>query len=87
MAKMVKVSVSVDKDTLRLAKARARDEGVSLSALMTRGLQQELDAQARLDAALELYGADGWPTADERRAIVESWAKPAAKQRGKRKAA
>jgi len=84
---MVKVSVSVDKEKLRLAKAQAKKEGVSLSALLTRGLQHELDARARLDSALELYGPEGWPTADERRVIVESWATRTTKQKVKRKAA
>jgi hypothetical protein len=93
IARMVKISVSVDKEKLRLAKALAKAEGVSLSALLTRGLQYELDARARLAAALELYGPDGWPTSDERPKIIESWAAPtkrAAKEnsrRGKRKAA
>ncbi len=87
MAKMVKVSVSVDKEKLRLAKARAKAEGVSLSALLTRGLQHELEACARLDAALDLYGHDGWPTREERRKIVESWTTCGSKQRVRRRAA
>jgi hypothetical protein len=87
MAKMVKISVSVDKEKLRSAKAQAKAEGVSLSALLTRGLQRELDARARLEAALELYGPDGWPGPDERRKIVESWTARPTKTRPKRKAA
>ena len=84
---MVKVSVSVDKEQLRRAKAQAKQEGVSLSAVLCRGLEHVLDARARLEAAMELYGPDGWPTADERRRIVESWIartiKPRTKRRGK----
>jgi hypothetical protein len=87
MGKMVKVSVSVDRDKLRLAKAQAKEEGVSVSALLTRGLQHELDARARLAAGLELYGAEGWPTAEERRKLVESWGVRRPKPRAKRKAA
>ena len=89
MAKMVKVSVSVDAAKLRLARAQAKAEGVSLSAILTRGLQHELDARARLEAALSLYGVAGWPTAEERRKVIEAWTKPKAKarQRGRRKAA
>ena len=94
MARMVKISVSVDKDKLNLAKAQANDEGVSLSSLLARGLQHELDARARLEAALELYGPDGWPTPEERRAIVDAWAVPAPRpvvraprRRSKRRAA
>jgi hypothetical protein len=86
MAKMVKISVSVDKDKLRLAKTQAKEEGVSLSALITRGLGHELEARARLQAALELYGSEGWPSEDERRAVLESWTRrrPAKKERSKR---
>jgi hypothetical protein len=87
MAQMVKISVSVDKDKLRLAKAQAKDEGVSLSSLLARGLQHELDARARLQAALELYGPDGWPTPEERRRVVDSWTTRAPKRRAKRRAA
>jgi sarcosine oxidase gamma subunit len=91
MAKVVKVSVSVDAEKLRLAKARARMEGVSLSAILTRGLQHELDACARLDAALALYGPDEWLSADDRRMVIESrttrTTTPTPKRRTKRKAA
>lgn len=81
---MVKVSVSVDKEKLRRAQAQAKEEGVSLSAVLSRGLEQVLDARARLGAALELYGRDGWPTADQRRKIIESWIAPAVRPRAKR---
>lgn len=87
MANMVKISVSVDKERLRLARAQAKEEGVSLSALLTRGLQHELDARARLEAALELYGPEGWPTREERRKIVDEWTTRPAKTRVKHKAA
>jgi hypothetical protein len=87
MAKMVKVSVSVDKEKLRVAKAHAKAEGVSLSALLTRGLQVELDARVRLAAALELYGPDGWPTNEEREALVASWTSRTIKPRARRRAA
>lgn len=87
MAKMVKISVSVDRDKVRLAKARAKEEGVSLSAFLARGLQHELDACARLEAALELYGRDGWPSAEERRKVVESWTTRTSKPRVKPRAA
>ena len=87
MTKMVKVSVSVDKDKLRIAKAHAKAEGVSLSALLTRGLQVELDARARLAAALELYGPDGWPTDEERETLVASWSSRTTKPRVRRRAA
>lgn len=81
---MVKVSVSLDKEKLRRAKAQAKEQGVSLSAILSRGLEQVLDARARLEAAVELYGPDGWPTPDERREIVESWSARAIKPRPKR---
>ena len=84
MAKMVKVSVSVDKEKLRRAQAQAKEEGVSLSAVLSRGLEHVLDARARLEAALDLYGPDGWPTDDERRKIVESWTARAIRPRTKR---
>ena len=84
---MVKVSVSVDKEQLRLAKAQARAEGLSVSAILTRGLERELDARARLEAALELYGPEGWPTPAERGKLVASWKTPTTKRRSKPKAA
>ncbi len=84
MAKMVKISVSIDKEKLRRAKAQAKEEGLSLSAVLSRGLEQVLDARARLDAALELYGPEGWPTAEERRAVVESWSLRTIKARARR---
>jgi hypothetical protein len=81
---MVKVSVSLDKEKLRRAKAQAKEQGVSLSAVLSRGLEQVLDARARLEAAVELYGADGWPTPEERREIVASWSARSTKPRAKR---
>ncbi|MBA3376996.1 MAG: hypothetical protein H0U00_14495 [Actinobacteria bacterium] len=87
MARMVKVSVSVEKEKLRLAQEQAKREGVSLSAIVTRGLQHELDARARLEAALELYGPDGWPTPEERRKVIASWTTQKTKPRVKRTAA
>ena len=84
---MVKISVSVDKEKLRIAKAYAKAEGVSLSALLTRGLQHELEARARLAAALELYGPEGWPTAEARRKIVEHWSARTKGTRSKGRAA
>lgn len=71
MAQRVKISVREAK--LRLVKAQAKDDGVSLSSLLARGLQHDLEARARLEADLELYGQDGWPTAEERRASIDSW--------------
>ena len=84
---MVKISVSVDREKLRLAKVQAKKQGVSVSALLSRGLQHELDALARLEAAVELYGPDGWPTPEERRKLVESWTTRTIKPRVKRSAA
>lgn len=84
---MVKISVSVDKDKLRLAKAQAKEEGVSLSALLTRGLDRELDARERLEAGLELYGADGWPSREERHKLIEQWTTRSTKPRTKPSAA
>ena len=87
MLRMVKVSVSVDREKLRLAKALAKEEGVSLSAILARGLQHELEARARLEAALELYGPDGWPTEEERGKLVQSWTRRSPKPRARRAAA
>jgi hypothetical protein len=87
MARMVKTSVSVDAEMLRLAKAHAEEEGVSLSAFLMRGLQREIDARARLEAALRLYGQEGWPKAEERRGLVKTWTTKAKRRRSKRRAA
>lgn len=81
---MVKISVSIDKEKLRRAKAQAKEEGLSLSAVLSRGLEQVLDARVRLDAALEFYGPEGWPSAEERRAVVESWSPRTIKARARR---
>ncbi len=71
----------------RLPDIEAKKEGVSLSALLTRGLQHELDARARLEAVVELYGPDGWPTPEERKGVIDSWIARTPKRRAKRKAA
>ena len=77
----MKVSVSVDEEKLRRAQAEAGEEGASRSANLCRAVEHVLDARARLEAALEVYGPYGWPTAGERRKILEYWSTRATDER------
>lgn len=64
-----KISIAIDKQQLRLARAAAKSEGLSLSAYIGRALGNQLDEQRRLDAARELYrswGPDTIPTPEDR---------------------
>jgi hypothetical protein len=67
------------KDELRLAKSAAHEEGLSLSAYVTRAVRERLQERRRLEAArafLATFLPDEFPTPDEQRALVELWTRP-----------
>jgi hypothetical protein len=71
-----KISVAMGRDELRLAKTAAHEEGVSLSAYVTRAVRERLQERRRLEAAREFlatFAAEELPTAEEQRALVELW--------------
>lgn len=64
-----KISIAVDKQKLRLARAAAKADGLSLSAFIARGLDRQLDEHDRREAARELaatWGPASIPSDDER---------------------
>jgi hypothetical protein len=79
----VKISISIDKQQLSLARAAAKVEGASLSAYIGRALGKQLEDQRRIAAARELHA--GWdtsavPTAAERDAFLAQMARPRARR-------
>jgi hypothetical protein len=76
MAATQKISVAMGRDELRLAKTAAHDEGVSLSAYVTRAVRERLQERRRLEAAqafLSTFAPEERPTRDEQRELVELW--------------
>lgn len=76
MAATQKVSVAIGRTELRLAKTAANEEGVSLSAYVTRAVRERLEERLRSEAAREFlatFAPDEIPTAEEERALVEVW--------------
>jgi hypothetical protein len=74
-----KISIAVDKKKLRMARAAAKAAGLSLSAFLSRGLDLQLEAHDRLQAARELaasWGVDSVPTVDERAAFRRAMSRP-----------
>ena len=70
MARTEKISIAVDKEHIRRARAAAKSEGVSLSRYIARALEKQLEDQARQDAARDLYrdwGPETVPTAADRK--------------------
>jgi hypothetical protein len=81
MAATEKISVAMGRDELRLAKTAAEEEGVSLSAYVTRAVRERLEERRRLEAAREFlrtFAADELPSAEEQRELVELWTRPRA---------
>ena len=71
-----KISVAMGRDELRVAKIAAHEEGVSLSAYITRAVQQRLEERRRQEAArafLATFGPDELPTPEEEHALIELW--------------
>jgi hypothetical protein len=57
MVRTTKISIAIDKEQLRRARAAAQAEGVSLSAYLGRALGNLLDEQLRIEAARELHSS------------------------------
>jgi len=88
MAATQKISVAMGRDELRLAKTAAHEEGVSLSAYVTRAVRERLQERRRMEAARELlstFAPDELPTPEEQRELVELWtrARPAIRRPAK----
>ena len=74
-----KISISIDKKQLRLVRAAAKSEGLSVSAFIARALDGQIEAHDRLQAARELWaewGAASIPTEKEREEIRRLMARP-----------
>ena len=76
MAITQKISVAMGRTELRLAKTAAENEGVSLSAYVTRAVRDRLEERERQEAQREVLATflpQEIPTADEQRALVAFW--------------
>jgi hypothetical protein len=76
MAATQKISVAMGRNELRLAKTAAHDEGVSLSAYVTRAVRERLQERRRIEAAREFlatFAPEEIPTPEEQRELVELW--------------
>jgi hypothetical protein len=74
-----KISVAMGRDELRLARTAAEEEGLSLSAYVTRAVRERLEARRRAEAALEVlatFSAAERATPEERQKLLELWASP-----------
>ena len=86
MAVTEKVSVAIGRDELRLAKDAAEQEGVSLSAFVTGAVRARIVERQRMAAAklvLATFDPEDFPTADEQRALLASWAPTPAASTGR----
>ncbi len=71
-----KISVAMGRDELRLAKTAADEEGLSLSAYVTRAVRERLEERRRMEAAREVlatFAPDDFPTPQEQRDLVALW--------------
>jgi hypothetical protein len=74
-----KISIAIDKEQLRIARRAAKSEGMSLSGYIARALGTQLEDQARIDSARELYRSwspETLPTAADREAFLERMSRP-----------
>jgi hypothetical protein len=79
MAATQKISVAMGQDELRLARTAAEEEGLSLSAYVTRAVRERLEERQRLEAAREFlatFAPDELPTPEEERQLLELWMRP-----------
>lgn len=79
MATTEKISVAIGRDELRLARDAAEQEGLSLSAFVTGAVRARIEERRRLEAArrvLATFDPEDFPTDDERRELLASWAEP-----------
>lgn len=71
-----KISVAMGRNELRLAKTAADEEGLSLSAFVTRAVRERLEERRRMEAAREVlatFSPEDLPTPEEQRDLVELW--------------
>jgi hypothetical protein len=74
-----KISIAIDKQQLRRARAAAKTEGLSLSAYIARALASKLEDQGRVNAGRELHaswGPDTVPTDKDRAEFLARMARP-----------
>ena len=79
MAATEKISVAMGRDELRMAKAAAREAGVSLSAFVTEAVRDRLTEKRRREAAAEvlaMFDREDLPTSERERELLELWAAP-----------
>jgi hypothetical protein len=77
-----KISVAMGRDELRLAKTAAEEEGISLSAFVTKAVRDCLEEKRRMEAANEVlstFVGDDFPTPEEERELLALWSRPRAK--------
>ena len=93
MAVTQKISVAMGRAELRLAKTAAEEEGISLSAYVTRAVRQRLDERERLEAAraiIATYAPEELATPQEQKQLLALWnrtsTKTTAPRRHRRKA-
>jgi hypothetical protein len=80
MPATAKISVAMGRDELSLAKTAAEDEGISLSAFVTKAVRARLEEKRRMEAAAEVlatFAADDHPTPAEERDLLALWSSPA----------
>jgi hypothetical protein len=78
MAVTQKISVAMGRDELRLAKTAAEEDGVSLSAYVTRAVRERLEERERLEAAREVlatFGRDELATPAEQSEFLALWSR------------
>jgi hypothetical protein len=90
-----KISVAMGRNELRLAKTAADEEGLSLSAFVTRAVRERLEERRRMEAAREVlatFSPEDLPTPEEQRDLVELWtrerpiaARPAQAQKARKR--
>jgi hypothetical protein len=76
MAATEKISVAIGRGELRLAKTAADEEGISLSAFVTKAVRDRLAEKRRMDAAREVlatFAHDELPTPEEERELLALW--------------
>jgi hypothetical protein len=76
MAVTQKISVAMGRDELRLAKTAAEQEGLSLSAYVTRAVRDRLEERRRLAAAREIlatFSPEELASPEEQRKLLGLW--------------
>lgn len=79
-----KISISIDQGQLRLARRAAKQEGVSLSAFIARGVEKRLEDHVRdvaAEALIRSWGDAGVPTDADRAAFRRAMQRPIRRRR------